>query len=100
MSALTPEVVERIALLARLALTEEEKSLFAHQLSAVLDHATALEAIDVSNVPPTATVLPIRSVVREQDAVYGSIARKDALKNAPRTDGKSFIVPATLGDAE
>ena len=69
---------------------------YARQLSAVLDYAAQLANLDVEGIPPTATVIPIRSVMREGDAVYGSLPRADVLANAPNTDGVSFIVQATL----
>jgi aspartyl-tRNA(Asn)/glutamyl-tRNA(Gln) amidotransferase subunit C len=96
---LTAAEVERIALLSRLALTDDEKARFARQLSAVLDYATQLANLDVEGIPPTATVIPIRSVMREGDGVFGSLPRAEALTNAPSTDGVSFIVQAAL-DAE
>ena len=57
--------VEHVAELARLRLTEDEKSLFREQLSAILDHAAVLQAVDTSAIPPTATVLPLRNVMRD-----------------------------------
>jgi aspartyl-tRNA(Asn)/glutamyl-tRNA(Gln) amidotransferase subunit C len=93
---LTEAEVERIALLGRLALTDEEKARYARQLSAVLDYAAQLATLDVEGIPPTATVIPIRSVMREGDEVFGSLPRADALANAPSTDGASFVVQATL----
>lgn len=97
---LTLADVERVALLGRLALTDDEKSRYAEQLSAVLDYAEQLSNINVDDIPPTATVLAVRSVMREGDQVGGSVARKDALANAPKTDGASFEVQATFGDQD
>lgn len=91
---LTVEEVERIAWLGRLALTEEEKTRYARQLSAVLDYAAELARIDVEGISPTATVLPTRNVMRDGDEVLDGIPRADALANAPSTDGAYFIVRA------
>lgn len=93
---LTPAEVDRIAHLARLDITDDEKALYARQLSSILAYAEQLSAVDVTGVPPTATVLAIRSVMRENDETCGSLARDDALRNAPQTDGVSFEVPAAL----
>ncbi len=95
---LTPEEIEHIARLARLALTPEERARFAQQLSVVLDHAAALMEIDVEGIPPTATVLPVHSVMRADDTPMPGLTREEALRNAPQTDGEFFIVPATFGD--
>lgn len=97
---LTPAEVERIAHLARLDITDDEKALYAKQLSSVLAYAGQLGAVNVDGVAPTASVLPIRSVVRSSDETYGSLTREDALRNAPRTDGSAFEVPAALTDED
>jgi aspartyl-tRNA(Asn)/glutamyl-tRNA(Gln) amidotransferase subunit C len=97
---LSIEEVERIALLARLSLSEDEKARYARQLSAILDYAAQLAELDVEDIPPTATVLSIHSVMREGDEVREGLSRADALRNAPATDGASFIVQATFGDEE
>jgi aspartyl-tRNA(Asn)/glutamyl-tRNA(Gln) amidotransferase subunit C len=97
---LTLAEVERIAYLARLSLTDEEKARYARQLSAVLDYAAELANVDVEGIPPTATVLPIHNVMREGDQVSGPILREEALANAPGTDGVSFIVQATFDEQE
>lgn len=93
---LTVSEVERIAHLARLAITDEEKARYAAQLSAILDYAAELAAVDLDGVPPTATVSPVRGVMRADDEVSGSLDRKDVLANAPATDGLSFAVQATF----
>jgi aspartyl-tRNA(Asn)/glutamyl-tRNA(Gln) amidotransferase subunit C len=95
---LTVTEVERIAHLARLAITDEEKARYAAQLSAILDYAAELAAVDLDDVPPTATVSPVRSMMRESDEVARSLDRKDVLANAPATDGLSFAVQATFDE--
>jgi aspartyl-tRNA(Asn)/glutamyl-tRNA(Gln) amidotransferase subunit C len=97
---LTESEVDRIAHLARLAITPDERARYAKQLSAILDYAAELAEVDIEGIPPTATVLPVRSVMREGDAVGGSLPRKDVLANAPATDGQSFVVQSTFGDGE
>jgi aspartyl-tRNA(Asn)/glutamyl-tRNA(Gln) amidotransferase subunit C len=98
MAHLTVTEVDHIALLARLSLTDEEKARYAQQLSAILDYAAELTAIDVEGIPPTATVLAVHNVMRPVDEACCSMPREDALKNAPRTDGVSFEVQATFAN--
>jgi aspartyl-tRNA(Asn)/glutamyl-tRNA(Gln) amidotransferase subunit C len=93
--SLTIEQVEHIAELARLALTEAEKALYREQLSAILDYAAILQRIDTSAIPPTATVLPLRNVMRE-DAVQPSLPVEDVLANAPDAEDGCFRVTAIL----
>ncbi len=95
---LTPEQVDRIALLARLEITPAERALYARQLSSILDYAKQLAAVDVSGIHPTANVLPIHSVLRDDVVAPSVIDRAGVLMNAPRSNGESFEVPAALSD--
>jgi aspartyl-tRNA(Asn)/glutamyl-tRNA(Gln) amidotransferase subunit C len=92
---LTSAEVEHIAELARLSLTEQEKVLFQDQLSAILDYAVVLQGVDTSAVPPTATVLPLRNIMRD-DAVAPSMSTEDVLANAPSASEGYFKVKAIL----
>jgi aspartyl-tRNA(Asn)/glutamyl-tRNA(Gln) amidotransferase subunit C len=93
--SLTVAEVEHIAELARLALTDEEKLLYREQLSAILDYAALLQKIDTSAIPPTATVLPLRNVMRD-DVVAPSMPVEDVLANAPDAENDCFRVTAIL----
>ncbi len=91
--ALSREEVEHIAELAKLALTEEEKALYAEQLSAILDYFRKLQEVDTSDIPPTATVLPIRNVFRP-DEPGEPMPRELLLQNAPaQADGCFQVQP-------
>ena len=92
---LSREQVEHIAQLARLALSEEEKALYQGQLSAILDYFERLQELDTEAIPPTATVLPLRSVMRE-DEPRPATDRGDVLANAPAAEDGCFQVPAVL----
>lgn len=87
--------VEHIAELARLHLTAAEVTLFREQLSAILDYAATLQAVDTSAIPPTATVLPLRNVMRE-DAAAPSLPPEDVLANAPDAEAGCFRVQTIL----
>lgn len=92
---LTLEEVEHIAHLARLNLTEEEKARYRTQLSAILDFARRLQELDTTGIPPTASVLPSRSVLR-QDIPRPSLKTEDLLANAPEAESNQFRVPPVL----
>ncbi len=87
--------VEHVAELARLRLTDEEKTLFREQLSAILDHAAVLQGVDTSAIAPTATVLPLRNVMRE-DVSRPALPQEDVLANAPEQRDGFFAVRAIL----
>lgn len=96
LTRLSPAQVEHVADLARLALTEEEKELFREQLSSILGYAQRLQQLDTQAIPPTATVLPLQNVLRD-DEVRPSLSREDVLANAPETaEGAYFRVPVVL----
>ena len=95
MTKLSLTQVEHVAELARLALTDEEKELFREQLSSILAYAERLQQLDTRDIPPTATVLPLQNVLRE-DEVRPSLSREDALANAPQVEEGHFRVPAVL----
>jgi len=84
--------VEHIAMLARLELSPEEKELFRAQLSSILDYAARLRELDTSQVSPTFSVLPPRSVLR-QDAPRPGLSLADLLHNAPQAEDRQFRIP-------
>jgi aspartyl-tRNA(Asn)/glutamyl-tRNA(Gln) amidotransferase subunit C len=92
---LTTDEVKHIAELAKLNLTDEETARFRDQLSAVLDYAAQLRAVDTSAISPTATVLPLRTVLRA-DVIKPSLPREELLKNAPAQEAGCFKVPAVM----
>ena len=92
---LTIAEVEHIAELARLDLTEEEKARYREQLSAILDYAARLQQLDTADIPPTASVLPPRSVLRADIARQG-LSTEALLSNAPESEASQFRVPPVL----
>ena len=87
--------VEHVAQLAQLALSDQEKELFREQLSSILAYAERLQVLDTDAIPPTANVLPLENVMRE-DQVQPSLPVEDALANAPATEDDCFQVPVVL----
>jgi aspartyl-tRNA(Asn)/glutamyl-tRNA(Gln) amidotransferase subunit C len=93
--SLTKEEVEHIAELARLELTEEEKMRYREQLSAILEYAARLQALDTSHIPPTSTVLAERSPLRPDVPAHG-LDVNEVLGNAPQTEKNQFRVPPVM----
>lgn len=91
--SLTLAEVEHIAELARLSLTDAEKALYRDQLSAILEYAAILQQVDTSAISPTATVLPLRNIMRP-DRVEPSMPVEDVLANAPDAGEGCFRVRA------
>ncbi len=95
--ALTRAQVQHIAELARLKLNDDEVDRMTQQLSAILDYAARLQELDTEAIPPTASVVPLQNVMRE-DRVVASLPRDQVLANAPdkSEDGEFFRVRAIL----
>ncbi len=89
------EEVEHIADLAHLELSAEEKERYREQLSAILDYAKSLQAIDTADIPPTSSVLPAHSNLRVDRATPG-LSIENLMRNAPRADRDQFRVPPVL----
>lgn len=96
MPLLTLAEVEHIAELARLNLTPEEKERFRLQLSAILEYAARLQAVDTTGIPPTASVLPGEAGLRADEPRPG-LSTEETLKNAPDAHHNQFRVPPVLG---
>ena len=87
--------VEKVAQLARLAVTSAEKDTFAKQLSQILTHVDKLNQYDTTGVEPTATVMGQVNVFRE-DVIRPSLSSDKALANAPEREADGFVVPKIL----
>jgi aspartyl-tRNA(Asn)/glutamyl-tRNA(Gln) amidotransferase subunit C len=96
---LTLEEVEHIATLARLELSQDEKERYQQQLSAILDYAARLQELDTSGIPPTASVLPPRTVLRDDRPVEFD-HKPELLENAPRSEDNQYRVPPVLDGGE
>lgn len=89
------ETVLKVATLARLRLDESEVAAMSDQLGAILDYVARLETIDTTNVEPMVHAIELTNVLRD-DVPQPSLPRSAALQNAPRQDGKYFLVPAII----
>ena len=97
-TTLTLADVERIAALAQLELTDEEKQLFTRQLGEILAYAEQVQAVDTTGIPATAHVNAAQRMERD-DIPRPSLSVDDAISNAPdpALDAGLFRVPRVLG---
>ena len=87
--------IERVARLARLELSEEEKETFAKQLDQILTHMEQLNRVDTTGVEPTSHAIPIQNVFRE-DGVRASCPQEEVLGIAPEEEEGHFRVPKII----
>jgi aspartyl-tRNA(Asn)/glutamyl-tRNA(Gln) amidotransferase subunit C len=92
---ITQRDVEKVAQLARLAVTVAEKETFAKQLTQILTHVDTLKQYDTTGIEPTATVTGQVNVFRE-DRVRPSLPVDKALTNAPERESDGFVVPKII----
>ena len=93
--AISREQVEHVAHLARLGLSNDEINRLQQQLSQILGHMQMIDRLDTSAIPPTAQVIPLSSVMRD-DLPRPSKPVEEILQNAPRREGDFFKVPPVL----
>jgi aspartyl-tRNA(Asn)/glutamyl-tRNA(Gln) amidotransferase subunit C len=84
--------VRYVARLARLRLEPDESSRMTGELAKILAHIGMMSELDLDGVPPTAHVLDVVNVTRE-DKESLSLPREEALRNAPAVSDDCFRVP-------
>ncbi len=87
--------VLRVARLARLRLVESEIDDYLQKLSTILEYVEQLKEVSTDGVEPMAHAVELNNVFRE-DVVVPSLPRELALSNAPKSDGKFFLVPQII----
>jgi aspartyl-tRNA(Asn)/glutamyl-tRNA(Gln) amidotransferase subunit C len=95
---LTRGEVLRVAALARLKLTDAEVDDLTSKLGTILEYVASLEEVDTEDVEPLVHAVELSNVFRH-DVVGPSLPREAALSNAPKADGRFFLVPRILDGA-
>ena len=95
--AISREEVEKVSLLGRLLLSDDELDKMTTQLGDILQYMDLLSEVDTEKVEPMAHALDVSDVFRV-DQIRPSIDRDEALANAPNRDDECYRVPAVLGD--
>lgn len=93
------KTVDHVARLARLDLSEEERTRMQDQLSAILEHAEKIQELDLDGIEPTSHAIPLRNHMRP-DVVGDCLTQDEALANAPKTEDGRFWVPRIVEDAD
>lgn len=93
---LTPDVVAKVARLARLSLTPDELERSAAQLSDMLDHFADIDALELDDIEPMTHPTPIANVMRD-DIEHECLDRDEVLAAAPQAEDGRFRVPPIIG---
>ena len=92
-------LVDNLAKLSRLQFNEQEKEIIKKDLQRMIEFVDKLQELDTTGVEPLMHMSDSVNVLRE-DIVQGSISRKEALKNAPDSDGVFIKVPKVIERSE
>jgi aspartyl-tRNA(Asn)/glutamyl-tRNA(Gln) amidotransferase subunit C len=87
--------VRHIAKLARIAVSEEEVTALAPELSNILGWVEQLQEVDVEGVEPMTAVIPNALRLRADEVTDGG-KRDDILANAPAAEHGFFAVPKVI----
>lgn len=98
---ITKADVEKIAALANLELTEEEKEMFTAQLAAIVAYVEKLNELDTADVPPMAHAGADEKAdyALREDIVEEGLGQATALQNAPDPCHGYFRVPKVIEEA-
>ena len=92
---ITEETVERIAELAKLEFTGEEKTAVMGDMNKILSFMDKLNELDTEGVEPLIYMTSEVNSLRK-DEVIQTLSHDEALKNAPKKDSDYFRVPKVL----
>ena len=94
--SLSEDEVRHVAMLARLALTDDEVAELAPQLSQILEYAESVGEV-AADVEPLTHPFPLRNVMRE-DEPRPSLPRDLVLSQAPDAQDHRFAVPRIVAE--
>lgn len=89
------EEIQKIALLSRLAIKEDQMDAVGTQLNDILSYMDLISQVDVEGVQPTAHAVTMQNVMRD-DVVQPSFTNEQALLNAPEPEDGYFKVPKVI----
>ena len=87
--------VQKIAHLARLALTEADADQYQYSLSSVLSLVEQMQSVNTDGVEPLSNPLEMTQRLRE-DVVTEENRRDAFLANAPQAEAGLFLVPKVI----
>lgn len=90
--------VKKTALLARLAISDEDAALYESQLNDVLHYIDKLRELDLADIEPTAHASPVFDIVRPDIArdEADCLTQEEALANAPARTFDQFKITQVI----
>lgn len=91
----TSEMIDRLAVLAKLKFSEEEKKSLQTDLERMIEFVEKLKEVDTTGVEPLLHITDAVNILRE-DEVKQTITKEEALLNVPLSDGNFIKVPKVI----
>lgn len=95
--SLSRDQVQHVAMLARLALTDDELDRLAPQLSSILAYAEQVGEVAAADVAPMTHPYPLENVLRA-DEPAPTLDRDELLAGAPEAEDDRFVVPRIVSE--
>lgn len=92
---ITKELVQYVAELSRIKLSEQDAENMQNDLGAIVNYMEILNQLDTDSVEPLSHIFNITNVMRD-DKVVESYDRAEILKNAPERTDETVVVPKTV----
>lgn len=96
MNAISIDDVKKLASLSALELSEQETLKMQADLTQILGYVEQLQAVNTDGVEPTYQAHSLNTVTRSDDIIDYGVAQDQLLKNAPKHDNGSVVVPRVL----
>lgn len=96
--ALTEKDITKIAKLARIQVSEQEKQAFAAQLGRIITFVQQLDEVDTGETAIVASVVE-QALPWREDVVTDGHRPKEIVANAPSSEYDCFVVPKVIGES-
>ena len=97
--SLSETEMRHVAMLARLALTDQEVVAMQADLNSILGHIDTIQQLDLESVAPMAHAVAMVNVTRP-DVVVPGLSREAAIMNAPASQDGAFLIPQITGGGD
>ena len=95
MNKITEDMIDNIAILSKLDLTDNEREKAKEDMDKMLDFIDKMNELDTDGIEPLSHVFPINNVFRE-DIIVNEDDSEAMLRNAPDKDVGCYRVPKTV----
>ena len=89
------QMIEYVANLSQIKLTEEQSLLMEMELSKILGYMELLKEVDTDGIEPLSHVFSVTNVTRH-DVIGEHFKRDLLLQNAPEATDEAFVVPKAV----